>query len=1483
MQINVNFDQPTNTLPTGFVTAVNWAVDYLDSLFPNPVTLTINVGYGEVAGGSLGGALGGSVGIANTVSYTSVQNALLAQNAPGASTLPSSSPFSGSLYMPQAEAKALGLAAGTTLDGYVGFSNSVTWVFAPYVTPPPGAYDFIGVFAHEITEVMGRVSLINYQPSYYSLADLYRYTASGDRSLTTGGAGSLAYFSVDGGHTLLRSWNNDPSNGDLGDWYGFDAPGADMGNNYGTPGVTMPFSAVDLLEMQALGWTLDTAAPAAPTIAGFAADSGTVGDNITNDNTLTLTGTAEANSTIKVYDGATLLGSAAANGAGAWSYTTATLSNGAHSLTATANDAASNTSTASAALSVTIDRTAPVAPIITSDAVVNTTQVLLNGTAEANSTIKIYIGTTLLGSATANSSGAWTYTTASLSDGPHVFTATATDAAGNISVVSQPVDPITGTAIAIESNGSTSLTEIATHFYLDSISTLSLKYAGVDVVAGQFGTWAPIGAEKTATGYEIALKNGGADQYIIWNTDNNGNYVSSKTGLVSGSSYELQSLEPSFQQDLNHDGQVGLVTTVIETQGATDLTQAGGHYFLYDSVGSGPSLKYAGVDVVAGQFGTWAPIGAEKTATGYEIALKNGGADQYIIWNTDNNGNYVSSKTGLVSGSSYELQSLEPSFQQDLNHDGQVGLVTTVIETQGATDLTQAGGHYFLYDSVGSGPSLKYAGVDVVAGQFGTWAPIGAEKTATGYEIALKNGGADQYIIWNTDNNGNYVSSKTGLVSGSSYELQSLEPSFQQDLNHDGQVGLVTTVIETQGATDLTQAADHYFLYDSVGSGPSLKYAGVDVVAGQFGTWAPIGAEKTATGYEIALKNGGADQYIIWNTDNNGNYVSSKTGLVSGSSYELQSLEPSFQQDLNHDGQVGLVTTVIETQGATDLTQAADHYFLYDSVGSGPSLKYAGVDVVAGQFGTWTPIGAEKTATGYEIALKNGGADQYIIWNTDNNGNYVSSKTGLVSGSSYELQSLEPSFQQDLNHDGQVGLVTTVIETQGATDLTQAGGHYFLYDSVGSGPSLKYAGVDVVAGQFGTWTPIGAEKTATGYEIALKNGGADQYIIWNTDNNGNYVSSKTGLVSGSSYELQSLEPSFQQDLNHDGQVGLVTTVIETQGATDLTQAGGHYFLYDSVGSGPSLKYAGVDVVAGQFGTWAPIGAEKTATGYEIALKNGGADQYIIWNTDNNGNYVSSKTGLVSGSSYELQSLEPSFQQDLNHDGQVGLVTTVIETQGATDLTQAGGHYFLYDSVGSGPSLKYAGVDVVAGQFGTWAPIGAEKTATGYEIALKNGGADQYIIWNTDNNGNYVSSKTGLVSGSSYELQSLEPSFQQDLNHDGQVGPPTTVLDGHLGAQTLTASGGTTTLIGGPNDILNAGAGADTFVFGPGFGSNTINGFAAGTDAIQFDHTIFADVADVQSHMQQIGSDVVIAHDPQNVVTLHDVPLGNLHMSDFHIV
>ncbi len=188
--------------------------------------------------------------------------------------------------------------------------------------------------------------------------------------------------------------------------------------------------------------TIDTSTPAVPTIASFSTDTGTVGDHITADKTPTLTGTAEASSTVQLFDNGTLIGSVTANAGGAWSYTTATLSNGSHSFTATAANAAGNTSAASSPLAVTIDAVAPSAPTIASfstdtgtlgDHITSDNTPTLSGTAEANSTVKLSDNGTLI---IANGSGVWSYTTAGLSDGSHGFTATATDVAGNTSVAS---------------------------------------------------------------------------------------------------------------------------------------------------------------------------------------------------------------------------------------------------------------------------------------------------------------------------------------------------------------------------------------------------------------------------------------------------------------------------------------------------------------------------------------------------------------------------------------------------------------------------------------------------------------------------------------------------------------------------------------------------------------------------------------------------------------------------------------------------------------------------------------------------------------------------------------------------------------------------------------------------------------------------------------------------------------------------------------
>lgn len=125
---------------------------------------------------------------------------------------------------------------------------------------------------------------------------------------------------------------------------------------------------------------IDTTAPGAPSTPDMTSgtDSGTSNtDNLTNDTTPTFTGTAEANSTVTLYDtdGTTQIGSVTADGSGNWSVTTSTLSVGSHTITAKATDVAGNTGIASSGLSITVDTSAPTLNPATSTPADNATDI----------------------------------------------------------------------------------------------------------------------------------------------------------------------------------------------------------------------------------------------------------------------------------------------------------------------------------------------------------------------------------------------------------------------------------------------------------------------------------------------------------------------------------------------------------------------------------------------------------------------------------------------------------------------------------------------------------------------------------------------------------------------------------------------------------------------------------------------------------------------------------------------------------------------------------------------------------------------------------------------------------------------------------------------------------------------------------------------------------------------------------------------------
>jgi len=100
---------------------------------------------------------------------------------------------------------------------------------------------------------------------------------------------------------------------------------------------------------------------------------------------------------------------------------------------------------------------------------------------------------------------------------------------------------------------------------------------------------------------------------------------------------------------------------------------------------------------------------------------------------------------------------------------------------------------------------------------------------------------------------------------------------------------------------------------------------------------------------------------------------------------------------------------------------------------------------------------------------------------------------------------------------------------------------------------------------------------------------------------------------------------------------------------------------------------------------------------------------------------------------------------------------------------------------------------------------------------------------------------------------------------------------------LIGDSGNNVLIGGPNDTLTGGGGADTFVFNPNFGKETITDFGANLNqnVIAFDKHLFSDFSQVQAHTTQSGNNAVITYDAGDKITLVGIQVADLHDSNFH--
>jgi hypothetical protein len=266
LTFNVTFDASVGAAPAGFIPAFNDALQAYESLYSDPITINIHVGWGDVDGKPLGpGALGqSSTNLQGFFTYSQIRTALMnhassADDATAVGSLGTADPTGGRPFvMANAEAKALGVmsAVAPGVDGFVGFaSQGITWTFDPNNRAVPGAFDFIGVAEHEISEIMGRfgsAGTINTGPTNppaFSPLDLFRYFAPGTRDLAPA---NRAYFSIDSGATVINTFNG-TGGGDLSDWLGSTV---DSYNAFNGPGNKLPLSQGDITEMDVIGYTL---------------------------------------------------------------------------------------------------------------------------------------------------------------------------------------------------------------------------------------------------------------------------------------------------------------------------------------------------------------------------------------------------------------------------------------------------------------------------------------------------------------------------------------------------------------------------------------------------------------------------------------------------------------------------------------------------------------------------------------------------------------------------------------------------------------------------------------------------------------------------------------------------------------------------------------------------------------------------------------------------------------------------------------------------------------------------------------------------------------------------------------------------------------------------------------------------------------------------------------------------------------------------
>ncbi|WP_238429984.1 T9SS type A sorting domain-containing protein [Chitinophaga agri] len=221
---------------------------------------------------------------------------------------------------------------------------------------------------------------------------------------------------------------------------------------------------------------------------------------------------------------------------------------------------------------IVIDGNAPAAPVITipsRNAVFTKADMVVGGTAEPHSLVKVYIDGNELTEATADETGSWSsvFTAGSIADGNHNLTATATDVAKNVSPLSIAIPVVTDVtvpgamSVAILSNNRNSNTAAIGDVITVYFSVDDAIYPPEITIAGTAAPVTAIGVKEYVARYTVTAADadglvpfmitfrdlhGNTGDTITASTDNSNVYIDKKAPLVTLNTLEMSPFRKPF-------------------------------------------------------------------------------------------------------------------------------------------------------------------------------------------------------------------------------------------------------------------------------------------------------------------------------------------------------------------------------------------------------------------------------------------------------------------------------------------------------------------------------------------------------------------------------------------------------------------------------------------------------------------------------------------------------------------------------------------------------------------------------------------------------------------------------------------------------------------------------------------------------------------------------------------------------------------------